>query len=181
MEGGPFGPGVDNDMGLFTVALLIFVPMLVEAARARRNERAQKARGGIEPQDDVYNIMRLVYPAAFLAMLYEAAARTTASVASTAIVAVGVVVFAAAKILKWSAILALGQSWTFRVIVVPGESLVVSGPYRYFRHPNYIGVIGELVGAALMTRAAVTGPIAVVVFALLLRKRIRIEERALNI
>src|SRR6266853_1097921 len=111
-------------MGLFIIGLLMFLPMLVEAARARRNELAQRARGGIEPQDDVYNIMRVVYPAAFLAMLWEAAARRATSSGSTAIVAVGVAVFAAAKIIKWSAILTLGQCWTFRVIVVPGDALV---------------------------------------------------------
>ena len=167
-------------MTLFVIALLIFVPMLVEAARAQRNERAQQARGGIEPQGDVYTIMRAAYPAAFLAMLGEAALRATRSTGSTALV-IGVVVFAAAKLIKWSAILALGRSWTFRVIVVPGDTLVARGPYRYFRHPNYIGVIGELVGAALMTGARVTGPIAVIVFALLLQKRIAVEERALKI
>ena len=167
-------------MTLVVIALLIFVPMLVEAARAQRNERAQQARGGIEPQGDVYTIMRAAYPAAFLAMLGEAALRATRSTGSTALV-IGVVVFAAAKLIKWSAILALGRSWTFRVIVVPGDTLVARGPYRYFRHPNYIGVIGELVGAALMTGARVTGPIAVIVFALLLQKRIAVEERALKI
>jgi methyltransferase len=167
-------------MNLIVIALLIFVPMLIEAARARRNERAQKARGGIEPRDDVYNIMRVVYPAAFLAMLAERAVRPATAAASTAVVAIGVVLFAAAKIIKWSAILALGRCWTFRVIVVPGDTLVASGPYRYFRHPNYVGVIGELVGAALMTGARVAGPIAVVVFAILLQKRIAVEDRALG-
>ena len=110
--------------------------MLVEAARARRNERAQKARGGIEPPDDVYNIMRIVYPAAFLAMLAERAVRPTASTESTAVILAGVVVFAAAKIIKWSAILALGRCWTFRVIVVPGDTLVASGPYRFSAIPT---------------------------------------------
>jgi hypothetical protein len=38
---------------LFAIALLVFVPMLVEARRSARNERAQRARGGIEPRDDV--------------------------------------------------------------------------------------------------------------------------------
>ena len=171
-------------MPLFTIALLIFLPMLVEAAHARRNERAQRARGGIEPQDDVYNIMRIVYPAAFLAMLAEGTARgivSTGFTGLTAVVIAGVVVFAAAKVIKWSAIRALGRCWTFRVIVVPGDALVASGPYRYLRHPNYVGVIGELAGAALMTRALLTGPIAVIVFAVLLRKRIAVEERALKI
>lgn len=165
-------------MNLLVIALLIFFPMLVEAARARRNERAQKARGGIEPSGDVYNVMRVVYPAAFLAMLAERAAHGRGS---PAVVVAGVVVFTAAKIIKWSAIVALGRCWTFRVIVVPGDTLVASGPYRYLRHPNYVGVIGEIAGAALMTRAWVTGLIAVIVFAALLHKRIAVEERALKI
>jgi len=164
-------------MMLFIIGLLIFVPMLVEAARARRNERAQKARGGLEPADDVYNVMRIVYPAAFLAMLAEGAARGPGA---AAIVVTGLAIFTAAKIIKWSAIVALGRCWTFRVIVVPGDRLVASGPYRCLRHPNYVGVIGELIGAALMTRALVTGPVAVIVFAVLLYNRIAVEERALR-
>jgi methyltransferase len=168
---------VDKDMALFVIALLIFVPMLVEAVRAARNERAQKARGGIEPPHDVYNVMRVVYPAAFLAMLAEGAAR---GAAPAPIAVTGIAVFAAAKIIKWSAILALGRCWTFRVIVVPGDTLVGGGPYRYLRHPNYVGVLGELVGAALMTRALVGGPIAVIAFAALLSSRISVEERALR-
>ena len=60
-----------------------------------------------------------------------------------------------------------------------GDTLVASGPYRYLYHPSYVGVIGELLGAALMTRALVTGRIAVIVFAVLLQKRITVEERAL--
>ena len=51
------------------------------------------------------------------------------------------------------------------MIVVPGDRLVTTGPYRYLRHPNYVGVVGELVGAAMMTGALFTGPIAVFVFA----------------
>jgi methyltransferase len=38
----------------------------------------------------------------------------------------------------------LGRRWTIRVIVVPGERLVAQGPYRFFRHPNYAVVTGEI-------------------------------------
>lgn len=41
-------------------------------------------------------------------------------------------------------IAALGSRWTTRIIVVPGETLVESGPYKYFRHPNYLVVAGEI-------------------------------------
>jgi methyltransferase len=90
------------------------------------------------------------------------------------------VIFVAAKLLKWSAILSLGEAWTFRVIVRPGVRLVTAGPYRWIRHPNYIGVAGELVGIALLTGARVSGPLGTVLFGILMLKRIRVEDHALS-
>src|SRR5262249_49912046 len=120
------------------IAVAIFAPMLVEALRAARNERLQRARGGIEPPDDVYTQMQIAYPGAFVAMLLELAWRSRPPVE---VLTAGAVVFAFAKALKWWAILTLGSAWTFRVIVVPGTPLVARGPYRLFRHPNYIAVL----------------------------------------
>jgi methyltransferase len=158
------------------VAAVVFGFMLVEARRASRNEREQRARGGVEAPDDVYGAMRIVYPGAFAAMIVEGALRGGAP---AAVAAGGVVVYAAAKALKWWAIVALGRCWTFRVIVVPGAPLVTGGPYRFLRHPNYVGVIGELAGVALWSGARVAGPIAVVAFGLLVLLRMKVEHRML--
>ena len=50
----------------------------------------------------------------------------------------------------------LGPRWTTRILVVPGERLIASGPYRYLSHPNYWVVIGEiLVLASLWTANAI--------------------------
>ncbi len=152
--------------------------MLVEARRAAANERAQRARGGIEPAGDVYALMRLVYPAAFAAMIAEGALRAGPPPGS--VVLAGVLVLAAAKAIKWWAIAALGPFWTFRVIVVPGAALVASGPYRWIRHPNYVGVMGELAGVALVAGAPAAGAVAFVAFGALVIKRIAIEERTLR-
>ena len=151
--------------------------MLFEARRAAANERAQRARGGVEPPDDIYKTMRIAYPGAFLAMLGEGVLRDGPSLS---VLLAGATLFAAAKVLKWWAIATLGPAWTFRVIVVPGGPLVASGPYRVVAHPNYIGVVGELVGAALMTGAFISGPIATAIFGMLLRKRVAVEERMLR-
>jgi methyltransferase len=97
-----------------------------------------------------------------------------------ALAAIGVAVFAVGKALKWWAILTLGRAWTFRVIVVPAAKRVRSGPYRWFDHPNYIGVVGELVGATLMTGATLAGSVATFLFSLLILKRITVENRALK-
>lgn len=158
------------------LAAIVFGALAIEARRAASNERTQFARGGIEPPDDVYRWMRIVYPASFAAMLAEGALRAASP---SQLPIAGAVIFAAAKALKWWAIVSLGCCWTFRVVVVPHATLVAGGPYRFLRHPNYIAVVGELAGVALLTRARVSGPITIVIFAMLLARRIRVEERAL--
>jgi methyltransferase len=159
------------------VLMTVFGFLLVEARRASRNERVQRARGGIEPRGDPYAIMRVAYPGAFLAMIVEGVFRGSPAAAAFA---AGSVLFILAKALKWWAILSLGPSWTFRVIVVPGGKLVSSGPYRFLRHPNYVAVVGELVAVALVSGARVAGPIATAAFAALMLKRITVENQALG-
>jgi len=159
-----------------TFATIVFGVLLIEARRASRNERTQRARGGIEPADDVYGLMRIVYPLAFAAMLVEGAVRETHP---AGLVAAGWVVFVGAKALKWWAIVSLGHCWTFRVIVVPNAPLVRRGPYLWLRHPNYVAVLGELAGVALLAPAPLSGIVALTGFGLLLVKRIRVEEQAL--
>jgi methyltransferase len=95
------------------------------------------------------------------------------------VISAGVAVLAAAKALKWWAILSLGPFWTFRVVVVPNAPLIRRGPYRWLRHPNYVGVVGELLGVAIIAGAAVSGVAAMTGFGVLLIKRIRVEEQML--
>ena len=78
-------------------------------------------------------------------------------------------------------ITSLGRRWTTRVIVLAGTSLVTAGPYRYFRHPNYAIVAAEV---AILPLAFAAVSIAVAFSAcnaLLLLRRIRIEQAALGI
>ena len=159
------------------VAAAAFVPMLLEARRSRRNDAVLRAQGAVEPPGDVYAWMQIAYPGCFVAIVAEAALRQQPAGAAAA---AGAVIFVLAKALKYSAIAALGDRWTFRVLVLPGHPLVTSGPYRWLRHPNYVGVAGELIGAALMAGSPLTGVIAFVAFGGMMLARIRVEERALN-
>ena len=92
----------------------------------------------------------------------------------------GLILFMLAKALKWWAMASLGTRWTFRVLVPPGAPLVTRGPYRRFRHPNYVAVVGELVGVAMVLGTPVTGAVSTVVFGALMWRRVRVEEAALR-
>jgi methyltransferase len=165
---------------LQSLALLVAVVLpwlLLETWRSRRHERALRAAGALEPADDVYAWMRVVYPGMFLAMTAEG---VLAPPACTTLVAIGIGVFLAAKLLKWWAIVSLGRFWSFNVLVLPGVPLATGGPYRFMRHPNYVAVMGEIAGVALMMRAPFTGMASAIVFGALLVARIRVEERMLK-
>jgi methyltransferase len=65
------------------------------------------------------------------------------------------------------------------VWILPGRPLIREGPYQYVTHPNYIAVVGELVGTAMMMRALYSGPVMIAIFGAALFARIRFETRVL--
>lgn len=165
---------------VFVIVLLVvaFVPMLLETWLSATNERRLRGAGAIEPADDVYALMQIAYPGSFVAMIGEAWWRGSTL---TTIAIAGAAIFVAAKLLKYWAIATLGKRWTFRVLVPPGSQRTLHGPYVKLRHPNYIGVMGEIVGFAVLAQAPIAGTLATILFGVLLIARIRVEERALGL
>ena len=148
-----------------------------EAVLSSVNERQLRARGAIEPEGDVIGLMRWVYPGAFIAMGVEGA---LAGPAPPNVLMGGLALFGVAKALKVWAISSLGPRWSYRVLVVPGEPLVTSGPYRFISHPNYLAVAGEIVSVAMIVWAPITGVLAAIGFGWLMILRMQIEDRALG-
>lgn len=169
-----FSPALSS----FAILTVVLVLMLVELQVSQANERKLRAAGAVEPPDPVYGTMRWAYPGSFVAMAIEGALWGAPNPIAFWI---GLGIFVLGKLLKTWAIVTLGQRWTYRVLVLPGSPLITRGPYAFIKHPNYVGVIGELAGMAGMTGARVTGWASALFFALLLRRRIEAEERALGI
>jgi methyltransferase len=164
-------------LSIVTLTAILFM-MLGELWLSRSNERWMLERGAVAAPDPVYRTMRWAYPGAFVAMALEGVFwdRPAGQAAM-----IGAVVLIAAKAIKFWAIASLGPRWTYRVLVLPGAPLVTGGPYRLMRHPNYVGVVGELVAMALLSSAPVTGALALIGFGWLLIRRIGAEERALGL
>lgn len=160
---------------LTTLAVLLM--MAGEAVLSAFNERALRQRGAIEPPGDVIALMRWAYPGAFIAIGVEGA---LSGPAPPNVLMGGLALFGLAKALKIWAISSLGSRWSYRVLVVPGEALVTTGPYRFIAHPNYLAVVGEIISAALIVWAPIAGTLATIGFGWLMIQRMTVEDRALG-
>jgi methyltransferase len=170
-----------------TVLLVVSIAAgltIAESRLSRANERALRERGARAPARDLYAVVAVLYPALLVAMgaegVWRAARNTGLADSGPSWFASGALLFAASKALKYWAIGALKERWTFRVLVLPGVPLVTSGPYRYVAHPNFLAVVGELAGTAMMCGAPITGTSGVLLYSGVLWARARYEERAIR-
>jgi methyltransferase len=85
----------------------------------------------------------------------------------------------AATALRAASMRALGDRWTARVLVVPGEPRVTSGIFRWFAHPSYLAAAIELAAGPLMFGAWRTALLASVINAPVIAARMRTEQEAL--
>jgi methyltransferase len=73
----------------------------------------------------------------------------------------------------------LGLRWTTRIIVLPDQPLISSGPYRYLSHPNYVVVAAEIAVLPLALHLPWIALVFTILNAMVLTIRIRAEARAL--
>jgi methyltransferase len=90
------------------------------------------------------------------------------------------IAFLVAQFLRYWSIVSLGVHWNTKVLVIPGDKLVIKGPYKFISHPNYLAVIIELVVIPLIFSCYITAAVFSILNIVFLRDRIRIENEALK-
>lgn len=143
----------------------------------RRNARRALARGAVEAGRGHYPAMVAVHALFLAACIAEALAFPAPPPPAALLFAAGVV---AAQALRWWAVAALGDRWSTRILVVPGEPPVTRGPYRFLRHPNYLAVSLEVACLPLAWGSWRGALLFSLANAALLAVRIPAEERALG-
>lgn len=157
-----------------STALLTFVTAqrLSELVIARRNTMALFARGAREIAPDHYPYMVALHTGWLVGLWMLATGQP--------IQLFWFCVFMLLQVLRLWVLATLRARWTTRIIILPGAPLVEGGPYRFFKHPNYMIVIGEIAALPL----AFGMPLYALVFSLLnaavLTIRIRAENAALK-
>ena len=143
-----------------------------ELVLARRNTRRLLARGAVEASPGHYPLIVMLH-AAWLAGLWLLALNRPIQLG-------WLVLFGLLQAARLWVLASLGERWTTRIIVLPGEALVRRGPYRWASHPNYLVVAGEILALPMVFSLVIYALIFSVLNAAVLLVRIRAESAALG-
>lgn len=81
--------------------------------------------------------------------------------------------------LRTWAIRTLGRFFTLHVGVAAQQTVIRTGPYRWMRHPSYVGALLLFAGMALFLRAWLAATFGLALLAVFFVRRVRVEERVL--
>jgi methyltransferase len=155
-----------------TILALVTLQRLGELVLAHVNTRRLLARGAIEIGAAHYPLIVAVHAIWLIALWVYGRNQEVDWFLLAA--------FAVMQALRVWVLATLGPRWTTRIILLPGEPLIASGPYRYLSHPNYAVVIGEIALLPLTLHLPVLALVFTALNAAALTIRIRVETRALD-
>lgn len=157
---------------LYWTLALVALQRTAELVWAERNTMRLRRLGATEADGGGYPWFVILHAGwlASLALLLPAAATPCWPLLA---------IFALLQSARLWVITSLGRWWTTRLLTVPGAPLVRTGPYRWFRHPNYLVVVAEIALLPLAFGAvAIAAGFSLVNLALIAR-RTAIEDRLL--
>jgi protein-S-isoprenylcysteine O-methyltransferase Ste14 len=164
--------GYPLDAAMFGVSLLVWMTIEVSQSFRHRAEATNQDRGSM-------TALRLTTIAGILLAAF-ALRLTSFNFPYNA------TVFGGALVLVWAGIalrvwcfITLGRYFTFTVQTSADQPIITSGPYRWLRHPSYLGLLLIIAGIGVtyenpVSAAAIIGGVLVGLI-----NRIRVEEAAL--
>ena len=154
------------------IIAFVAVQRLLELALARRNTAQLLARGAHEVGANHYPLIVGFHAVWLLGLVWLARDQVVNWWLAG--------VFAILQGLRLWVLFTLGTRWTTRILIVPGQPLVVKGPYRFLSHPNYAVVAAEIFVLPLAIGLYWFALIGGLINLAILRVRIGVEERALH-
>lgn len=160
---------------LFFILFLILL-RIGELRLARENEKWLLQHGAVEYGRKHYPLIVMLHVFFFISLIaeYLIVEPTFYSLFLLSLF----FVFLAFKV--W-VILSLGKFWNTKIYRIPNFPLIKKGPYKYFKHPNYIIVIAEIAIIPLIFHLYYTAVIFTVLNGIMLAVRIKEENKALRI
>ena len=154
------------------IALIAYVVVqrLVELAIAKRNTDRLLAAGAVEWGRAHYPVMVALHASWLVSLAFFGW--------NAPLHAVWLVPFALLQLGRFWVLRTLGSRWTTRIVLVRDAPPIVSGPFRFVRHPNYLVVAFELPCVSLALGLGWHAALFGVLNLAMLAYRIRVEDAA---
>lgn len=143
---------------------------------SKRNEKWLLQNGAVEYGKKHYPFIIALHSLFFLSLILEYTSQPTHSFSLLILL----LYFLLLAIKVW-VITTLGKFWTTKIYRIQNLPLINEGPYKYFKHPNYIVVIFEIATIPLVFHLYYTALIFSLLNAVVLTVRIKEENKALRI
>src|SRR3972149_1693182 len=164
-------------MFFYIFLLFIVLQRLAELVYAKRNEKYLLLRGAVEYDKKGYKLIVIMHTCFFISLILE---KIYFKRELSEYWIIFLIIFAAAQMLRYLAIVSLGKFWNTKIIVLSGSSLIKKGPYSFLKHPNYIAVITEIFVIPLVFSCYITCIFFSILNIFVIIRRIKIEEAALG-
>lgn len=163
------------------MAFTLFISFVIllrigELILSKRNEKWLLQNGAIEYGQKHYPLIVALHVFFIVSLIVEYSMKEAVSYNSFLLV-----LYFLLLVFKAWIILSLGKFWHTKIYHVPNYPLIKKGPYRYFKHPNYMIVIIEIAVIPLIFHLYFTAVIFFVFNAIMLTVRIKAENRVLNV
>jgi len=159
---------------LHLILVIVAVLRLIELIHSYRNAKRLLENGGVEYGRKHYPLLVLIHLSWLISIWLVVPPDTDPSIGLLS-------VFITLQICRFWVIASLGPYWTTRVISSNKFPIIVNGPYRFMKHPNYLVVCGEIAVLPLVFGAVEIATIFSILNAAVLIWRIKIEENALEL
>lgn len=156
-------------MNPYAILIFILIERGTELLWSQHNTRKLIAKGGKEYFSGHYKCI-VIFHALWLLCLFFSLHP------SIKIYPMFFVIFLCLQFCRFWVLLTLGSRWTTKIIRLPLEKPIASGPYQFLRHPNYVVVAGEIFVVPLMFGLWELAFLASIVHAILIIHRIKKEN-----
>lgn len=160
-----------------SLLVLVGIERLGELAISRRNQRQLEIQGSHKIPEPHFRYMVLLHAGVLVAAGVEVLFLHPPLIPALAIPMA--VLFVLSNALRWWVIRTLAGHWNVEVMDSSRVGVVSSGPYRWVRHPNYVGVVAEVFSLPMIHTAWITAIAGTLGYLEILRRRLAVEDGVL--
>lgn len=157
--------------------VLVGIERLGEVAVSRHNQKKMAAQGAVKIREPHFPWLVAFHTIVLIAAGAEVLFLHRPLIPALAISMLAL--FILSNLIRYWVIYLLADLWNIQIMDSARIRIITSGPYRWVRHPNYVGVVLEVFSLPMIHTAWITAIAGTLGYFEILRRRVKIEDRVL--